>query len=153
MKYSTRLLEKVNQYYEILGTKIKDESFTYKADPNKWSGKEILGHLCDSASNNHRRFIRILKSTSVVNIEPYDQNLWVNANNYQSEIFSCEDVLELWRLLNKQIACVLDLYTEQELIKEVELNDGKKASADWLIQDYFEHMNHHLEQLVKIGEI
>jgi hypothetical protein len=39
-------------------SRIKDTDFVYKPAPDKWSKKEILGHLIDSAANNHQRFIR-----------------------------------------------------------------------------------------------
>ena len=77
---------------------IPELDWSAKPDPTKWSKKEVLGHLIDSAQNNLRRLI-------VTQYQPndkiiYEQNKWVEANQYQT--MSTRDIIDLWRLLNLQ---------------------------------------------------
>src|SRR4030095_2595683 len=37
---------------------LQETEVSLKPAPGKWSKKEILGHLIDSATNNHQRFVR-----------------------------------------------------------------------------------------------
>src|SRR5688572_28202133 len=77
---------------------IQDSSFSNKPNPNKWSKKEVVGHLIDSAQNNLRRFIVAqyeAKEPTIV----YDQDFWVHANGYQA--MKKEELIALWRLINE----------------------------------------------------
>ncbi|WP_052646789.1 hypothetical protein [Paenibacillus terrae] len=87
MKNAVEELARLIEDHEKEFSSISEHEFNAKPFPEKWSKKEILGHLCDSASNNHRKFIMIKHSTSPVKIESYAQNDWVAANQYQ-EAFS-----------------------------------------------------------------
>lgn len=117
-----------------------------KPGSEKWSKKEILGHLCDSASNNLRRFGLIKSSTTLVKIEPYDQNYWVAINNYQ-DAFSMADVIHLWKLLNKQIINVLNACDSLDFEKKFKIDDQETETLGWLVEDYIHHMSHHLAQI------
>src|SRR5580765_8493896 len=83
--------------------KISEEGFGLKESPGKWSKKEILGHLIDSAQNNIRRFIvaQYEDKPKIV----YAQDFWVTAANYHT--YAINDLVTLWRLLNRHICVVL----------------------------------------------
>jgi hypothetical protein len=84
----------------------KPVDWEHKPAPNKWSNKEIIGHLCDSAMINLQRFVRC---TYEENFKlTYEQDQLVIAQHYQE--MEVENLLELWRLLNLQIARVLMQY-------------------------------------------
>ncbi|WLD91673.1 DinB family protein [Alkalihalobacillus sp. AL-G] len=118
----------------------------YKPKPTKWSRKEILGHLCDSASVNYRRFVEMLISTEVIEIVGYQQELWVQANNYQDG-YSIEETVDVWTSLNRQILKLLtDLNEEQWSLKCLTKDEGL-VTLDWLVDDYLEHTHHHLDQI------
>lgn len=59
---------------------IDEQIFSEKINPAKWSKKEILGHLIDSATNNHHRFVRVQFETNLK--ISYDQNKWNQYNFY-----------------------------------------------------------------------
>src|SRR5262250_3072390 len=82
---------------------IPEEKFRYKPSPTKWSKKEILGHLVDSAQSNIRRFIvaQYEEQPRIV----YNQDQWVAITNYQQ--YSLPDLVSLWYLVNKHICHVL----------------------------------------------
>src|SRR5713101_2511616 len=72
--------------------------------PGKWSKKEILGHLIDSAANNHQRFVR-LQLTSRIDLPGYDGDEWVRVQDYQDR--SWGELIDLWRMYNTQLSWVI----------------------------------------------
>src|SRR3954468_13905061 len=85
-------------------SRIPEKDLSNKPLANKWSKKEVLGHLIDSGQNNLRRFI----SGQYEAVPPkifYDQDFWVKANDYQGK--KSADVVQLWKLVNDQICSVL----------------------------------------------
>ncbi|MFZ1809346.1 MAG: DinB family protein [Cyclobacteriaceae bacterium] len=116
--------------------------------PNKWSKKEVIGHLIDSGQNNLRRFIVAQHETTPPKIV-YDQDFWVKANNYQK--MTGKDVIELWRLTNNQISSILITMDSDKYVKTC--NTSKEVeqlrSLEWLAADYVKHLKHHLNQVIK----
>src|SRR6187549_2095402 len=50
--------------------------------PGKWSPKQILGHLTDSAANNHQRFVRA-QEQDPLKLPGYAQEHWVACQHYE----------------------------------------------------------------------
>lgn len=124
-----------------------DESdFSRKSQAAKWSKKEIVGHLIDSAHNNLRRFIsgQYERTPTII----YDQDFWVTANGYQT--YTKEDIIKLWRLVNEQIIHVLENMPEENYRKECNTSKNGTAthSLEWLAHDYVKHMKHHINQII-----
>ncbi|MDZ5608554.1 DinB family protein [Bacillus pseudomycoides] len=120
-----------------------------KLTPTKWSKKEILGHLCDSGTINHKRFVDILTSKETITLTGYDQDSWVYAHNYQQS-FSSNEILKLWEAINIQIIKLLtNVKTEQWQLPCI-LEDQQEVTLEWLVTDYINHMNHHLAQIFTI---
>ena len=119
------------------------EEINYKASPEKWSKKEILGHLCDSCFNNLQRIIRVQYEDKPFII--YNQDEWVKSQNYQGREFS--EVLELWISLHNQFIHALKNFPEIHLNSL--LDWGEKVTAKFAITDYLDHQNHHLKQIFK----
>jgi hypothetical protein len=132
-------------FTDFLSSDILSKNWHYKAGPDKWTKKEIIGHLIDSAQINLQRFIR---STYSENFKvTYDQAEWVYAQHYGDA--DIRELLELWRLLNKQIVRVLENYPPDRL--EVQSDTGKTAASfhtvEFLARDYVNHLNHHLKAI------
>lgn len=125
---------------------ITEQELNIKLSPTKWSKKEILGHLCDSAINNHLRFLNIIKSSEPIKVESYDQNYWVNIHDYQGN-YNKQEIITLWQHLNKQILILLNNTHENQLNKECIVNNNVKT-LEWLIEDYINHMKHHINQII-----
>lgn len=120
-------------------------NWDFKIDVNKWSKKEILGHLIDSALINLQRFIRC---TYEENFKlTYQQVEYVNIQQYQN--MPVEDLLTLWRLINRQIVKVLKSYPNNR--REAVCDTGKNAlelhTVEFLVSDYLDHLLHHLNQI------
>ncbi|WP_433596454.1 DinB family protein [Lysinibacillus xylanilyticus] len=116
--------------------------------PQKWSKKEILGHLCDSAINNLERFIKIQYEKQPLVLTPYDQVHWVKIQGYQESPIN--EVLNLWVSLNKKIIYVIKNIPNEKLALQCGFENNQLVTLHWLIQDYLEHMEHHLKNQILI---
>jgi hypothetical protein len=141
------LKQLVNQHLEIF-QHYSETDWSAKSNPEKWSKKEIIGHLIDSAMTNLRRFV-VTQYTENQNIV-YDQNQWVMLQHYQSA--TTADLLALWRLLNFQIARTVENIPAERLTQTCDT--GKYGpelySLAWLIEDYVAHAEHHLRQITGV---
>jgi hypothetical protein len=139
-------LRSVVEAYSQKFYQISDSDFSAKLNPVKWSKKEVIGHLVDSAQNNLRRFI-VGQYDHQPNII-YQQDFWVQANNYQHA--KKDDVIELWRLINNQIAAILTSMPKENYTKIC--NTGKETpelhTIEWLASDYVRHLKHHINQVI-----
>ncbi len=121
-----------------------DTEFQHKAGPDRWSKKEILGHLIDSAMNNLRRFNEIQFMPSPYVLQQYDQNALVRTNRYQEK--NVQDLLALWSNLNRQVIHIMEHQDETSLSAPI-LIDETTFSFEWLLVDYVRHLEHHLQQI------
>jgi DinB superfamily len=143
MKEIAKNLEKT--MLDFLAADLFTKDWNYKAGPDKWTKKEIIGHLIDSAQINLQRFVR---STYTENFKlTYDQVQWVDAQQYIKADIA--ELLDLWRLLNRQIIRVLQNYPTERL--QVNSDTGKTTTCfqtvEHLAQDYVNHLNHHLRAI------
>lgn len=138
MKQTARELEQlVNEYVPLLNN-INQDTLLVKPAPDKWSKKEIIGHLIDSALSNSRRFIvaQYEEAPKIV----YAQVEWVIASAYQS--YDTGELIHLWALLNKHICHILENIPEhlwQRTCMTQELH-----TIEWLAADYIKHLKHHM---------
>jgi len=123
---------------------INEEAASQKPGPKKWSKKEILGHLIDSASNNHQRFVR-LEIDNEIELPKYKQDEWVAVQQWQQK--SWEDIIALWKLYNEHILHIFQYVDESTLFNTITLGDGV-YTLQFLIDDYVKHMEHHLKQIL-----
>lgn len=124
--------------------KIPEADFCGKPHPEKWSKKEILGHLIDSAANNHQRFIRAqLEEVPAI---VYDQNQW-NALGHYNEMDRAQ-LIEFWTLYNRHLLHVLQHIPEENLGRRCWCGGPAPVTLQWLGEDYVRHLEHHLHQIV-----
>jgi hypothetical protein len=122
-----------------------------KPAEGKWSKKEIMGHLIDSAINNLKRFTEIQFLPKPYVVRSYNQVELVSVNHYQKA-----DVYELvtcWAAINKRIAEVLRNMNEAVLFLPVVMPDGTKTDFRFLVLDYLDHMEHHIRQIKAEGNL
>ena len=123
--------------------------------PAKWSPREIIGHLIDSASSNHQRFVRAQFQDDLV-FTGYDQDAWVAAQQYNDVPFDA--LLDLWSSFNRHIAHVMDAVPESVRLREHvrhnldriawrTLPADRPATLDYFMRDYVDHLRHHLGQI------
>ena len=123
-----------------------DAELGQRPAPGRWSRKEILGHLIDSAFNNYQRFVLAQLTPAPLRVEPYDQDAWVRAGAYQHQ--SPTELLLLWTSLNRQILHLLAALPEALLARECLTINGNPVTLHWLIGDYVLHLEHHVRQIM-----
>ncbi|KPE50422.1 DinB family protein [Chryseobacterium indologenes] len=124
---------------------IPEEEWSHKISPEKWSKKEILGHLCDSALTNIRRFVvtQYKENDNIV----YDQDFWVKAQNYQN--IPTDEIISLWKLLNLQIVHTVENIPDEALKRTCDTTKTTPQvfSLEYIIQDYIDHLKYHLKAI------
>ena len=124
--------------------------------PGKWSRKEIVGHLIDSASINHERFVRAQFTEELI-CPAYDQDAWVAAQNYRAAPWT--ELVALFTRLNLHIANVMDscpaeIRSRPRLhhnLHQVSFNAvpaSEPATLEYFMRDYVVHLEHHLAQIL-----
>jgi len=124
---------------------INDAAASVKPAPGKWSKKEILGHLIDSAANNHQRFVRLQLTPSIA-LPEYDGDEWVRVQGYQDR--SWGELIDLWRMYNTQLASVIEHVGPAALRHVWHTPDGKDLDLEFIMRDYVVHLRHHLDQIL-----
>jgi DinB superfamily len=114
------------------------------APAGHWSKKQILGHLIDSACNNHQRFVRS-QLIGHLDFPNYAQNEWVSVQAYETE--SWPDLVNLWTLLNRHILHVVRNIPPERLANTCSVGGKEPMALCDLFDDYVEHMEHHLSQI------
>jgi len=121
-----------------------------------WSSKQIIGHLIDSAANNHARFVVGQLKDDLV-FAGYDQDGWVRTNHYQERAWS--DLVQLWRSYNlhlhhlmthadqAKLSTPCTLHTLQEIAFKT-VPKAEPVTLEYLMKDYVDHLKHHLAQIL-----
>jgi hypothetical protein len=126
-----------------------------KNSPDDWSAKETIGHLIDSAANNHQRFVRAQFTGDLV-FPGYQQDQWVSSQNYRNESWS--EVIQLWSAYNLHLVHLASAIPEDVLTKPRSphtldriafnlVDKNVSATLEYLIRDYVDHLRHHLNQI------
>lgn len=140
----------VCQHAAVALNNISEEDFSVKPLPEKWSKKEILGHLIDSAANNHQRFIRIQYEDQPV--IGYDQNKWVAYSRYQE--MDKSSLIQFWKLYNEHLAALILQIDPDDWQRLGKSNaDRELTTLHWYADDYVTHLEHHLKAIgITIGQ-
>jgi hypothetical protein len=135
---------------------VPDALTTARPAPGKWSPREIIGHLIDSASNNHRRFVLAQQQDDLV-FPGYQQDAWVAAQRYQDAPW--EELVSLWRGFNLHLARVMEAAPESERTRPRTrhnlhqiafrtIPEDQPATLEYFMRDYVDHLEHHLRQIL-----
>ena len=122
---------------------ISEEAAAHKPAPDKWSTKETLGHLIDSAANNHQRLVRLQFERQIA-LPGYEQDGWVRAGRYQETPW--REIIALWVAYNRHLATIIDALDPSSL-GHVWHSPGGDVTLEFIADDYVVHMRHHLAQI------
>ena len=125
--------------------KLDNADTSARPSENKWAKKEILGHLLDSASNNHQRFVRAALQGSLT-FPGYDQNALVDLQNY-AEI-DWNFLVDFWATYNRFLAHVIGQLPEQAATVTCDIGNNPSATLACIAEDYVAHLKHHLNQIL-----
>jgi hypothetical protein len=122
--------------------KFTEAEAAFKPAPDKWSKKEILGHLVDSALNNHQRFIRAQQGP--LELPGYAQDFWVAAQGYQETDW--ETLILLWAVVNRHLVRVMQRIPAATLQQTCKIGAHAPVTLEYIVEDYLVHLQHHLRQ-------
>jgi hypothetical protein len=144
IEQATKRLEYIINTIPNILNEIGEPDFSFKPIPTKWSKKEILGHLIDSAINNHQRFVRgqFERNPEI----QYDQNKWCEFSYHQQ--IDGQQIISFWMIYNKQLIEIIKRIPKENLSRQVKVGD-KLFTLEFLITDYVEHLEHHLKQVIE----
>jgi hypothetical protein len=137
------LTQTVNEAYDRFLTITEAEAAQMPA-PGEWSKKQALGHLIDSAANNHQRWVRG-QLTELLAFPGYAQEEWVNTQDYQNEPWA--DLVTLWKSYNLHLIHIVVVMPPEKQAHLCRVGDREPVTLKFLAQDYLRHMRLHLEQI------
>lgn len=154
LDYTKDLEKAVEAAFRSLSA-LPEEAAARRPAPGKWSPKEIIGHLIDSAANNHQRFVRAQFQDDLV-FAGYAQDEWVVAQRYQDAPWG--ELLELWRAYNRHIARLIEAMPDEARMRERRRHNlhqvafrtvppDSSTTLDYFMRDYVLHLHHHLRQI------
>jgi hypothetical protein len=134
---------------------ISEASSGIPRSEEKWSPREIIGHLIDSAANNHQRFVRAQFTDELV-FSGYEQEQWVEAQGYQEEPWLA--LIQLWQSYNQHLLHVVRRAPEETRTKlrykhnlhqiaSDTITADQPVTLEFFMRDYLEHMQKHLSQI------
>jgi hypothetical protein len=109
-----------------------------------WSRKQILGHLIDSAANNHQRFVRGQFDRELIT-PGYAQREWVATERFNDRDWN--DLVQFWLAYNRHLLHIMSHAAPERLDSIVRIGENDPVSLEFVMIDYVSHMKHHLEQL------
>jgi hypothetical protein len=128
-----------------------DQLLTLRTSAEAWSVKEIIGHMIDSAANNHQRFIR-LQLADRLTFPDYQQDNenWVRIQRYQERPWI--ELLGLWRHFNDHLSHLIRSVDPSCLNHVWVVDTEVKGTLFELMSDYLRHLEVHLDQIAGILE-
>jgi len=129
---------------------ITDQEAAMRPVPEKWTKKEILGHLIDSACNNQQKFVRTMAQKDL-DFVGYQQNHWVDVQKYASADWN--NLIDLWHSFNLHIAHIIENVSPDVLENTINIEGAGTFTLKFIMQDYGEHLKHHLKQILPTADL
>lgn len=124
---------------------ISDAETSVKPQPHKWSHKEIIGHLIDSACNNQQKFVRTMQQPHL-DFVGYKQDSWVALQQYNDANWL--KIIDIWAAYNHQIAHIIENVDPSVLGHTISIEGTGPFTLQFIMTDYAEHLKHHLRQVL-----
>ena len=123
---------------------IHDPEIAVRPAPKKWSRKEILGHLIDSACNNQQKFVRMMQQPALV-FPGYAQDDWVDLQNWAAADW--KQMIELWKAYNLHVAFLIETIDPKFYKHKITIEGAGPFTLEFIMPDYVEHLKHHVKQI------
>ena len=141
------IADELIEIVEFFATRLKlleDVTVRQKPSDERWAIIEVVGHLIDSASNNHQRFVRAQQADSL-EFPKYEQNFWVDSQNYRES--SWENLVDLWKFYNLHLAHIIRRIPDEKMRNKCTIAPNEPVSLSFLVDDYLVHLKHHLNKI------
>ncbi len=144
IEIATELRKTVNNVLPLLDA-IRPDDAADKPAPGKWSKKEILGHLIDSACNNQQKFVRAMEQKHS-RFAGYRQDHWVESQKYRAA--GLRNLVTFWYAYNLHISHIIENVDPALLSNTISIEDAGTFTLKFIMRDYAEHLKHHLNQIL-----
>lgn len=131
--------EMVEQFHRKLG-EVPGELTGIRPAEDSWSLKEIIGHLIDSTSNNHQRFVR-LQFGDLLDFPPYEGESWLRVQNYRS--MDWKELVTLWYSYNRILLKIIENIDDSTL-ENVWVKNGDALPLNFIVNDFYRHLQWHI---------
>src|SRR5271169_4831361 len=125
-------------------SKLAQSQAELKPSSSRWSPKEELGHLLDSAANNHQRIVRAQLEDNPA-MPGYEQNRWVAVHAYQRRDW--QELIEVWQALNRQVLAAAEAVPDSAWSRTLTIAGSEPLTLQFVFDDYVDHMLHHLQHI------
>jgi hypothetical protein len=115
-----------------------------KTSPTAWSHKQELGHLLDSAANNHQRMVRAQLEDAPA-MPSYDGEQWVTLHRYQERDWT--SLVNSWTILNRQLLAAAEAASDTAAARVLTIGDSAPLTLQFVFDDYLDHMLGHLHHM------
>lgn len=130
---------------------ISNERSAAKLAPESWSPKQELGHLIDSAANNHQRIVRAQLEDNLA-LPGYDGDRWVELHGYQNRDWT--ELIALWRAGNSQLLAAAESAPQGAWAHTLSVGGSEPMTLRFVLDDYVDHMVSHLRHIgVEVDDI
>jgi len=151
---TNKLVEVADQIEQAVSAAVEnwfnlpEPALRFRPSEDAWSIKEIIGHMIDSASNNHQRFVRLQLTESLAFPDYGQDNIqWVSIQNYQERTWS--ELLFLWHYFNTQLASIIRSVDPSCLPHIWQVDSQTSVTLFELMTDYLRHLEDHLNQVAE----
>jgi hypothetical protein len=144
MKGLSGKLERVVESAQLILRRVTELESDRPILAGGWSRKQVLGHLIDSASNNHQRFVRAALQTSL-DFPGYDQDGCVRVQGVEEAHWPL--LVALWADYNRYLAHVIAHLPASKLEIPCRIGPNEPVTLRFLVEDYLRHLLHHLGQI------
>ena len=150
--YITDGIAKVIETEERLLNDLSVEVVTQRINKQNRTIKQILGHLIDSASNNHQRMVRLQYSKDLLFFPDYrqDNDLWIALQDYQNADWA--NLIQLWKFYNLHIIHVIHSVDVKKLDNHWCDFEGIKVTLKEMIEGYLDHLHLHMKEIHELAE-
>ncbi len=146
MKTTTDQIREAIAAAKLEFMKIPAEVASKKVSADTWSKNEVLGHLIDSAANNHQRVVRAAQNEAL-DFPPYNQILWVEVQRYNE--MNWLDLVDLFVLNNLHLCRVIDGLPPEVFDHLCNVGKEKPSTLDFVVTDYLRHLRLHIAQILE----
>ena len=146
MKDIAQQLRSIISMVEPRLSRMNHDALGFKPASQEWSKKEILGHLIDSAANNHQRFVRAVNKVAA-QFPTYDQNEWVRIQKYNERPWP--SLVALWSAYNNHLSHVIECIPEDAESSPCNIGKENPVPLDFVIRDYLRHLRDHLRDILE----
>lgn len=144
-------IEKLISAWQVKLLQMSDELIVSKRNTQNRNIKEIVGHMIDSAANNHQRIVR-LQYTETLDFPDYrqDNDTWIGIQKYQEEDWSL--MINLWKYYNLHLVHLFTVVDSECLTNEWTDFEGANVSLGEMIEGYLVHLELHLLEINDLAQ-